>query len=188
MMKAKEIGVEVDPRAPEMKDFLAQLKELEFKGYEYEAADASFKLLLARFLKGKQTDFDLVSYRVMVSRESGKGEVRSEATVHLRIDGEDHHTVSEASGPVDALGHSLSKALAPVFPVISDIELVDYKVRILESQHGTDAIIRVQIETRDNKTGETWGTVGASDNIIEATWQALVDAVEFKLLRDREGV
>jgi 2-isopropylmalate synthase len=171
-----------------MKDFLAQLKELEFKGYEYEAADASFKLLLARFLKGKQTDFDLVSYRVMVSRESGKGEVRSEATVHLRIDGEDHHTVSEASGPVDALGHSLSKALAPVFPVISDIELVDYKVRILESQHGTDAIIRVQIETRDNKTGETWGTVGASDNIIEATWQALVDAVEFKLLRDREGV
>ena len=187
MMKAKEIGVEVDPRAPEMKDFLAQLKELEFKGYEYEAADASFKLLLARFLKGKQTDFDLVGYRVMVSHDEGKSGVRSEATVQLRINGEVHHTASEASGPVDALAHSLGKALAPVFPVVSDIELVDYKVRILESQHGTDAIIRVQIESRDNKTGETWGTVGASDNIIEASWEALVDAVEYKLLRDRES-
>jgi 2-isopropylmalate synthase len=186
MMKAKEIGVEVDPRAPEMKEFLAQLKELEFKGYEYEAADASFKLLLARFLKGKQTDFELVAYRVTVSHQSEVGRVLSEASVQLKIDGEVHHTVSEASGPVDALAHSLTKALTPVFPSLSDIELVDYKVRILESKHGTDAIIRVQIETRDNVSGETWGTVGASDNIIEATWEALVDSVEYKLLRDSE--
>ena len=107
--------------------------------------------------------------------------------VHLRINGEDAFTVSEAEVVVDALAHSLSKALAPVFLPFSDVELVDYKVRILESQHGTDAIIRVQIQTRDNITGETWGTVGASDNIIEATWEALVDAVEYKLLRDREA-
>jgi 2-isopropylmalate synthase len=121
-----------------------------------------------------------------VSHQSEVGRVLSEASVQLKIDGEVHHTVSEASGPVDALAHSLTKALTPVFPSLSDIELVDYKVRILESKHGTDAIIRVQIETRDNVSGETWGTVGASDNIIEATWEALVDSVEYKLLRDSE--
>ena len=92
----------------------------------------------------------------------------------------------EANGPVDALAHALSKAIAPAFPEVSDLELIDYKVRILESQHGTDAIIRVQIETRDMKSGDAWGTVGASDNIIEATWEALVDAVEYKLLRESE--
>lgn len=187
MMKAKEIGVELDAKAPELKGFLQQLKELEFKGYEYEAADASFKLLLARFLKGKQEDFELIGYRCMVSHQSALGRVVSEATVQVRINGEIHHTVCEANGPVDALAHALGKAIAPVFPEISDIELIDYKVRILESQHGTDAIIRVQIETKDTKTGETWGTVGASDNIIEATWEALVDSVEYKLLRSSEA-
>lgn len=181
MMKAKEIGVELEQRSPELKQFLQQLKDLEFRGYEYEAADASFKLLLSRFLKGKKPDFDLVGYRVMVSHQSAVGRVLSEASVQLRIDGEIHHTVAEASGPVDALAHALVKAIAPVFPQVVDLELIDYKVRILESQQGTDAIIRVQIETRDNQTGDTWGTVGASDNIIEATWEALVDAVEYRL-------
>lgn len=188
MMKAKEIGVELDAKAPELKDFLQQLKELEFKGYEYEAADASFKLLLARFLKGKQEDFELIGYRCMVSHQTALERVVSEATVQVRIHGEVHHTVCEANGPVDALAHALGKAIAPVFPEVSDIELIDYKVRILESQHGTDAIIRVQIETKDTKTGETWGTVGASDNIIEATWEALVDSVEYKLLRGSETI
>ncbi|MEM8867218.1 MAG: citramalate synthase [Verrucomicrobiota bacterium] len=186
MMKAKEIGVELDARSPELKDFLGQLKELEFKGYEFEAADASFKLLLARFLKGKQDSFELIGYRVMVSHQDALDRVVSEATVQVKVNGEVHHTVCEASGPVDALAHALGKAIAPVFPQINDIELIDYKVRILESDQGTDAIIRVQIETRDIETGETWGTVGASDNIIEATWEALVDSVEYKLLLDAE--
>lgn len=182
MMKAKEIGVELDARAPELKEFLQQLKELEFRGYEYEAADASFKLLLARFLKGKQSDFELIGYRTMVSHQTALERVVSEATVQVRVNGEIHHTVCEANGPVDALAHALGKAIAPAFPVVNQIELVDYKVRILESQHGTDAIIRVQIESQDTITGETWGTVGASDNIIEATWEALVDSVEYKLM------
>lgn len=181
MMKAKEIGIEIDAKAPELKSFLQELKELEFNGYEYEAADASFKLLLARFLKGKQEEFELIGYRCMVSHQAALGRVVSEATVKVRVNGETHHTVCEANGPVDALAHALSKAIAPVFPEVSDLELIDYKVRILESQHGTDAIIRVQIETKDTKTGETWGTVGASDNIIEATWEALVDSVEYKI-------
>ncbi len=184
MMKAREIGVDLDHRSPELKDFLQQLKDLEFRGYEFEAADASFKLLLARFLQGRKPGFELVGYRVMVSNQAATGRIVSEATVQVRIDGETHHTVAEATGPVDALAHALGKAIAPVFPEVMDLELIDYKVRILESQHGTDAIIRVQIETRDNRSGESWGTVGASDNIIEATWEALVDAVEYRLLQN----
>lgn len=180
MMKAREIGVDLDARSPEMKDFLSELKALEFKGYEYEAADASFKLLLSRFLKGKQADFELIGYRVMVSHQEAVGRVVSEATVQLRIGDDIHHTVAEANGPVGALDHALRKAIAPVFPEIMSVELIDYKVRILETEHGTDAITRVLIESTDGEA--TWGTVGASDNIIEATWRALVDSVEYKIL------
>jgi len=184
MMKAKEIGVELDARSPELKDFLAELKELEFKGYEYEAADASFKLLLNRYLKNKKEDFELIGYRVMVGHQTAINRTVSEATVQIKVDNEIPHTVAEANGPVGALDAALRKAIAPVFPEISEVELIDFKVRILDSQHGADAIIRVQIESTDGR--EIWGTVGASDNIIEATWEALVDSVEYKILLDSE--
>jgi len=184
MMKAKEIGVDIDARSPKLKDFLAELKELEFKGYGYEAADASFKLLLNRFLKGKKVDFELIGYRVMVSHQANHGRTVSEATVQVKIGDKIHHTVAEAIGPVGALDDALRKAIAPAFPEIMEVELIDFKVRILESQHGADAIIRVQIESTDGN--EVWGTVGASDNIIEATWEALVDSVEYKILLDSE--
>ena len=176
MMKAKEIGVELDPRAPELKEFLQQLKDLEFKGYEYEAADASFKLLLARFLKGKQADFEFIGYRCMVSHQAALERVVSEATVQVKVNGETHHTVCEANGPVDALAHALSKRSHR--PFLSFGPGAD-RLQSAHSgrQHGTDAIIRVQVD-RDMKSGDAWGTVGASDNIIEATWEALVDAVE----------
>jgi len=180
MMKAKEIGVDVDARSPELKDFLGKLKELEFQGYEFEAADASFKLLLNRYLKGKKDDFELIGYRVMVGRQNEDNRTVSEATVKLKIGDTIHHTVAEATGPVGALDHALRKAIAPVFPEIAEVELIDFKVRILDSQHGADAIIRVQIESTDGK--EIWGTIGASDNIIEAAWEALVDSVEYKIL------
>lgn len=180
MMKAKEIGFEIDPRSPELKEFLAELKELEFKGYEYEAADASFKLLLNRFLNNKKEDFELIGYRVMISHQSELNRTVSEATVQVKIGDEIHHTVAEGTGPVEALDDALRKAIAPVFPEISEVELIDFKVRILDSRHGTDAIIRVQIESTDGR--EIWGTVGASGNIIEAAWEALVDSVEYKIL------
>lgn len=180
MMKAKEIGVDVDARSPELKDFLGKLKELEFQGYEYEAADASFKLLLNRYLNGKKDDFELIGYRVMVGRQNELNRTVSEATVKIKIGDEVHHTVAEATGPVGALDDALRKAIAPVFPEIAEVELIDFKVRILDSQHGADAIIRVQIESTDGK--EIWGTVGASDNVIEAAWEALVDSVEYKIL------
>ena len=184
MLKAKEIGVDLDARSPELKQFLEELKKLEFKGYEYEAADASFKLLLSRHLKGKKDDFDLIGYRVMVSHQESTGRIISEATVKVRIDDEIHHTVAESTGPVGALDHALRKAISPVFPEIMEVELIDYKVRILETEHGADAITRVLIESTDGQ--EIWGTVGASDNIIEATWRALVDSVEYKILLDSE--
>jgi 2-isopropylmalate synthase len=184
MMKAKEIGVEVDARSSELKDFLGKLKELEYQGYEYEAADASFKLLLNRYLKNKKDDFELIGYRVIVGHQSALDRTVSEATVQIRIGDEVHHTVAESNGPVGALDAALRKAIAPAFPEISEVELIDFKVRILDSQHGTDAIIRVQIESTDGK--EIWGTVGASDNIIEATWEVLMDSVEYKILLDSE--
>lgn len=184
MMKAREIGVNLDARSPALKSFLGELKELEFRGYEYEAADASFKLLLRRFLQGRAERFELEGYRVMVSHRPDTNQTVSEATVKVRINGETHHTVAEASGPVGALDHALRKALAPVFPSINTIELTDFKVRILESEQGADAIIRVWIESTDGQ--EIWGTVGASDNLIEAAWEALVDSVEYKLMCDEE--
>lgn len=185
MMKAKEIGVDLDARPEELREFLGKLKELEYQGYEYEAADASFKLLLNRYLNNKKQDFELIGYRVMVGHQTALNRTLSEATVQLKVGDAIHHTVAESNGPVGALDAALRKAIAPVYPEISEVELIDFKVRILDSQHGTDAIIRVQIESTDGK--EIWGTVGASDNIIEAAWEALIDSVEYKILLDAEA-
>ena len=185
MMKAQDLGVSIDPKAPEIKSFLGLLKDLEYRGYGYEAADASFRLLIERHLRGKAPEFNLVGYRVMVSHQESIDRMISEATVQIDINEERLHTVADATGPVGALDNALRKAIAPHFPEIAEIDLIDFKVRILESQHGADAIIRVNIESTDGK--ENWGTVGASDNIIEATWEALVDSVEYKILKTRES-
>ena len=184
MMKAKEMGVDVESRSPEMKAFLEELKKLEFRGYEYEASDASFDLLLRRFLQGAKRPFEVISYHVGIAREEASGESTSEATVKLRVGEETHHTVAEGNGPVSALDHALRKALEKDFPRISEVRLVDFKVLILESNLGTDAITRVRVESTDGE--RTWGTMGVSDNVIEASWEALVDSVEYKLSLDDE--
>ncbi len=180
MMKAKEMGMEVDGRSPEMKSFLEELKQLEFKGYEYESADASFDLLLRRFLRGENPAFEIIRFHVGVGSGKEGDETSSEATVKLRIDDEVRHTVAEGNGPVSALDHALRQALEKDFPYISQVRLVDFKVRILESNLGTDAITRVHIESTDGE--RTWGTVGVSDNVITASWEALVDSVSYKIL------
>ena len=183
MMKARDMGVDVDAKSPEIKSFLDELKELEFRGYEYESADASFALLLSKFLKKDNREhFKVRGYRVIVERDELSRLTRSEATVKLEIDGTIEHTVAEAHGPVAALDLALRKALVKKYPQIKDIELVDFKVRIIDSQSGTNATTRVQIETKDDK--QMWGTVGASDNIIVASWEALKDAVDYKLSKD----
>ena len=180
MMKAKEIGMEVEGRSPEMKSFLEELKQLEFKGYEYESADASFDLLLRRFLRGEELAFEVLRYHVGVGNELGMKKTTSEASVKLKIKEEIRHTVAEGIGPVSALDHALRKALEHDFPTIKNVRLIDFKVRILESNLGTDAITRVHVESTDGE--KTWGTVGVSDNVITASWEALVDSVSYNIL------
>lgn len=179
MMKARDMGVDVNSKDPVIGQFLDELKNLEFRGYEYEAADASFELLLSKFLKKHSDHFVVRGYRVIVERDEFARITKSEATVKLEIGGTIEHTVAEAHGPVAALDLALRKALVEKFPQIKDIELSDFKVRIIDSGAGANAITRVQIESKDSK--RVWGTVGASDNIIVASWEALEDAVEFKL-------
>ena len=185
MLKAKEMGVDIESRSPEMKTFLEELKKLEFRGYEYEAADASFNLLLRRFTKGVDSPFEVIRYHVGIAREGDGEKSQSEATVKLRVGDTIHHTVAEGNGPVAALDHALRKALEKDFPSISEVRLVDFKVLILESNLGTDAITRVRVESTDGKI--TWGTVGVSDNVIEASWEALLDSVEYKLSLEETG-
>ncbi len=183
MMKARDLGVDVDSKDKSIKEFLDELKNLEFRGYEYEAADASFRLLLSKFLKKDSNEhFKVRGYRVIVERDEFAAVTKTEATVKLEINGNIEHTVAEAHGPVAALDIALRKALVKHYPEIKDIELADFKVRIIDSGAGVNAVTRVQIETKDGKN--MWGTVGASDNIIVASWEALKDAVEYKLSID----
>ena len=179
-MKAKELGFELDEKAPEMKALIEQLKELEFRGYEFEAADASLELLIARVSGRVKTFFEVDGYRVIVER-GPEGRLVAEATVKLRIGGEVRHTVAECTGPVGALDKALRLALEPSYPKLKDVELRDYKVRILDGRNGANARTRVLIESGNGT--RVWGTVGVSDNIIDASWEALVDAVNHALGR-----
>jgi 2-isopropylmalate synthase len=178
-MKARELGFELDEKSPAMKGLIDELKELEFRGYEFEAADASLKLLLAKWLGQRPQFFEIEGYRVIIERHNA--ELVAEATVKVRVDGQAYHTVSECTGPVGALDKALRLALEQVYPQLKDITLSDYKVRILDSKRSTNARTRVLIETTDGH--EIWGTVGVSDNIIDASWEALRDAVEYRLMR-----
>lgn len=177
-LKAKELGMELDEKRPEMKGLIEELKDREFRGYEYEAADASFRLLVARHLGQARTFFEIENYRVIIERHGA--ELWAEATVKLQVNGETVHTVAEATGPISALDKALRLALERTYPQIKDMKLRDYKVRILEGNNGAGSRTRVLIESGDGK--RIWGTVGVSDNIVDASWEALRDAVEYKLL------
>ena len=178
-MKAKELGLDLDEKSPAMKTLIDELKELEFRGYEFEAADASLKLLIARALGQAKTFFEVEGYRVSVERRGA--ESVSEATVKLKVNGRSAHTVAECTGPIGALDKALRLALETIYPQIKQLELRDYKVRILDSRAGANARTRVFIESGDGH--EIWGTVGVSDNVIDASWEALTDAVNYKLLQ-----
>ena len=176
-LKARELGIELDEKRPEMKALIEELKEREFRGYEYEAADASFRLLVARHLGQRRSFFEVESYRVIIERHGG--ELWAEATVKLRVNGETVHTVAEDIGPVGALDKALRLALEKTYPSLREVSLRDYKVRILEGSDGAGARTRVLIESGDGS--RIWGTVGVSDNIIDASWEALRESVEYKL-------
>jgi 2-isopropylmalate synthase len=176
-LKARELGLELDEKRPEMKGLIEEMKEREFRGYEYEAADASFKLLVAKWLGHRPSFFEVDGYRVSIERHHGQ--LWAEATVKLQINGESVHTVAESTGPVGALDLALRRALEKTYPQLKDMTLRDYKVRILDSNQGAAARTRVFIESGDGTA--IWATVGVSDNVIDASWEALRDAVEYML-------
>lgn len=177
-LKARELGLELDEKNPEMKGLIEELKEREFRGYEYEAADASFKLLVARRLGQRRAYFEVEGYRVIMERHGD--ELWAEATVKVRVNGAQVHTVAESTGPIGALDLALRRALEGTYPNLREMTLRDYKVRILDSSQGAGARTRVLVESGDGSS--IWGTVGVSDNIIDASWEALRDAVEYKLV------
>jgi 2-isopropylmalate synthase len=163
---------------------LGQVQDLENAGYEFEAAEASFELLAQKAAGRYRPKFERLAYRVNI--EAGPdGRPVSEATVKVRVGGQVMHTVSEGDGPVNALDAALRKALAPVYPRLAELHLADYKVRVVNARAETAARVRVVVEWHDG--GEPWGTVGVSENVVEASWLALADAVEYKLCRDEGG-
>lgn len=179
IVKAEERGFKFAKGAPEVAKILAEVKRLEAEGYEFEAAEASFDLLLRRTLGLSTELFTLDEYHCSF-RRTGTGDWdKTEATVKLRVKGEKAYTVDEGDGPVNALDAALRKALRPFYPQIDEVTLADYKVRIINGQQGTAARTRVFIVSTDGQ--RSWGTVGVSDNIIEASWLALVDSFEYKL-------
>ncbi len=177
LAKAEELGVDVSD-APNVAGVLEEIKELEAQGFAFEAADASVALMMRRQLEGYRPPFDLVDYTVVVEHRAGRGTF-AEATVKVDIDGERYHTAAEGDGPVHALDAALRKALRPTFPDVDRFHLVDYKVRILDGTHATAATTRVLVDTSDGEV--RWVTVGASSNIIEASWRAIAESFEYGL-------
>jgi len=184
LLKAIQMGVELSKSSPEVREVLAKMEQMEKKGYEFEAADASFKLLIQKVLKRHRSFFGLEGYRVMVEKRNKEDPCICEATVKVNVNGEIEHVVSEGDGPVNALDNALRRALVRFYPSIAKMALTDYHVRILDPEEASAAKTRVVIESGDGES--SWGTVGVSENIIEASWEALVDSVEYKLLRDEQ--
>jgi len=180
----ERVGIEVDKADPRLDRLLMEVKERESKGYAYEAADASFELLARKALGEVPVFFDVNSFKVMVERRfNALGELItvSEAVVKLDVDGETRMSVAEGNGPVNALDVALRKDLGKYQAAIDGLELIDYKVRILDG--GTGAVTRVLIESHDKKTGRRWFTVGVSSNIVDASFQALIDSITYALMK-----
>ncbi len=180
--KAKELGIELDEKDPRITELVQEIKRLESIGYHFEAAEASLELLIRKHLGLLKKYFDLDAYRVLIARRYTDKEPVSEATVRIKIDNHYEHTASLGYGPVNALDRALKKALIGIYPSLAEVELIDYKVRIVNESAGTAAKIRVLVESRDKD--KKWGTVGVSDNVIEASWQAVVDSFIYKLVKD----
>jgi 2-isopropylmalate synthase len=195
-LKAQELGLDIDSAA--MTAVLDSLKQLEYEGYHFEVADASLELLLRRATGWEPDYFEVESFRVITDHSdprnlqvgwspstgpSQRGPATVEATVKVHLDGRRVIETAEGNGPVNALDSALRQAIGPAFPELSRIHLTDYRVRVLDTGRGTGAVTRVLIDTTDGD--RTWTTIGVSENIIEASWQALSDAVIYGLLRLR---
>ena len=177
--KAEELGIDLDQENADLTAVLDKIKDLEHQGYHFEGAEASFELLVEKATGKYEKLFELEGIRI-ITEKRGEMNPISEATIKVTVNGEKVHTAAEGDGPVNALDKALRKALRRFYPMLEEIHLIDYKVRVLEGKDGTAAKVRVLIESGDGH--QTWGTVGASTNIIEASWQALVDSIEYGIM------
>jgi len=178
LAKARELQIDLDSE----QSVLEELKRLEHDGYEFEAAEASFELLVSRLRDGRKPYFELLGFRV-IDEHQGNRMPMSEATVKIQVGDHEEHTVATGNGPVNALDRALHRALVKFYPSLEKVHLVDYKVRVLQSSlSGSASLVRVLISSGDGES--KWGTVGVSANIVEASWHALVDSVEYKLMKD----
>ncbi len=185
LFKAQEMNLNLDKSSPEGKAIIQKIKELEHQGYQYEGAEASFELLLRKGLGEYEEVFTVESVKILMEKMRNE-ESLTEATVKLRVQDNIVHTVAEGNGPVNALDNALRKALEQFFPAIRDMYLSDYKVRVLSEHEATASKVRVLIESTDGK--DSWSTVGVSSNVIEASWEALLDSMNYVLLRKYEKV
>ena len=179
--KAEDMEIGIGKDTKKSKKILKALQGLESKGYHFEAAEASLELLIKRVMKTFKGFFELEDFRVIIEKRKG-GKMSSEATIKVRVGKEVEHTASLGDGPVNALDSALRKALKKFYPKLAEMHLTDYKVRVLDEKEGTAARVRVLIQSQD-KT-DSWWTIGVSENVVEASWEALVDSIEYKLLKD----
>ncbi len=182
LLRAKGLELDLKKEDPQTKKILKLLQDLENRGYHFEAAEASFELLMKKALKKYKKFFELEGFRVVVEKKSDK-KIVSEAIIKLKVKGQREHTAAEGDGPVNALDNALRKALKDFYPALSKMHLSDFKVRVLDEKSGSAARVRVLIQSQDER--DIWSTIGVSENIIEASWQALVDSVEYKMLKDK---
>lgn len=182
LYKAQELGLEIDAKDPRVIAILDDLKKLENEGYEFEGADASFELLVRKALGEYKKPFNVVSARTMTDKRTEDDDSMTEATLVVQVDGITEHTAAIGNGPVNAIDQALRKALVKFYPSLKEVKLKDYRVRVLNTRQGTDAVVRVLIESGDGESN--WSTVGVSHNIVEASWKALVDSIDYKILKD----
>ncbi len=184
LAKAKELGHDFEKDSDAVEKVLNLVKQKENKGFQFEGAEGSFMLLVEEALGKRRPFFELAGFRTTVA-ENGSGKLTAQASLKLKVNGKEVSTVADADGPVNALDSALRKALEKFYPGLRRMSLMDFKVRVINAQAGTAARVRVLINSKDN-TSE-WGTIGVSENVIEAAWQALLDAFEYKLLKDSKS-
>jgi len=182
--KAEEFGINFEQLGSEAQQLLKEIKKMENEGYQLEIAEGSFEIMVRRAVKKFAPFFDLLGFRVIIEKRGPQEPCLSEATIKVKIGEKLRHTASEGSGPINALDNALRKALERDYPEIKKVRLSDYKVRVVDPEEATAAHVRVLINSTDGK--KDWGTMGVSENIVEASWQALVDSVEYYLLKQKE--
>lgn len=185
LAKAEEFNIDLDSKDPLTMEILDNIKDLENRGYQFEGAEASFELLMKRALGSHRKFFTVLGFRVIDEKRHEDNKPVTEATIMVKVGGKIEHTAADGNGPVNALDNALRKALEKFYPRLKEVRLHDYKVRVLPAGQGTASVTRVLIESGDRES--RWGTVGVSDNIIDASYQALIDSIEYKLGKGEEA-